>query len=179
LSDLSNKAKAEALFTRADRAEERGDRKSAFKLMLAAAKLGEQGAQLNVANYYADGTGTQRNHSTALYWYRRAYRRGYSPAANNIGILWRNKGRSQRSLYWFRRAVALGNEESNLEIAKHFLNNENAPRKAISYLKRVTASQRITEAGLEEAALLLRESEKRLKIRNHAVRLRRRTSRSN
>jgi TPR repeat protein len=144
--------------------------RSAFRLMLAAAKLGDTGAQINVGNYYDGGKGVRRNRSAALYWYKRAYRRGYSSAAHNMGVLRRNEGKLQRALYWFFRAVKLGDDESKLDIGKHFLHNEKNPRKAIPYFKGVTQSDCVTEAGAEEAAQLLRGAKKSLTARRRSAR---------
>jgi TPR repeat protein len=58
---LTNKAKAADLFIRAAKAEERGDLRSAFRLLLFAAKLGDIGAQLDVGNYYDSASGVRRN----------------------------------------------------------------------------------------------------------------------
>src|SRR5689334_22243105 len=110
------KARANELFVRAEQCEANGQLKKAFRLMLAAAKLGDLGAQLNVGNYYEDGTGVRRNRAAALNWYRRAYRRGDASAANNIGVLWRNEKQLKRALAWFTRAVKLGDDEANLAI---------------------------------------------------------------
>jgi hypothetical protein len=60
----------------------------------------------------------------------------------------------QRALLWFRRAAKLGHDGSYLEIAKHFLNNENDPGKAMHFLNRVCKSNRVSEAEIEEAKLL-------------------------
>lgn len=116
-SKISRKAKADELFIRADQEEEKGNLRSAFRLFLAGAKLGEKGCQLNVGNYYDDAKGVRRNRKAALYWYKRAYRRGYASAASNIGIVWRNEKDPKRALDWFKKAVRLGDDEANLEIA--------------------------------------------------------------
>ena len=166
MSRLTNKSKADCLFVRADKHADRGEMRSAFRLMLASVKLGNTGAQINVGNYYADGKGVRRSRSKALYWYKRAYRRGDSSAAHNIGILWRDEGKLQRALSWFHRAVHLGDDESNLDIGKHFLHNEKNPRKAIPYLNRVIQSDWVTEAGAEEAANLVRAAKQQLKNRD-------------
>jgi uncharacterized protein len=155
---MTNKAKAENLFIRADRADEQGQSRRAFRLMLAAAKLGDQGAQTNVGNYYADGKGVRRNRSAALYWYKRAYRGGEACAASNIGVLYRNEGEPNRALAWFKRAVAAGDDEANLDIGKHYLQNDN-PRRAVPYFKRVRPTGFVTEAGVEEARRLLKSAE--------------------
>ena len=83
-------SRAESAFIRADKERERGNVRLAFRLMLAAAKLGEIGAQVNLGNMYDTGVGTKRNRQTALYWYKRAYRRGCAAAAHNIGTVWRD-----------------------------------------------------------------------------------------
>jgi TPR repeat protein len=159
----TRKDKAEALFIRADHEDEGGNLRTAFRLMLGAAKLGDIGAQVNVGNYYDAGKGVRRNRIAALYWYKRAYRRGYPTAAHNLGILWQREKEFKRALAWFHRSVELGDQESNLEIGKHYLHYENDPRKAISYLRKVKPSRWITEASQEEAAKLLRDARKVLR----------------
>ena len=162
MSRVTRKSRASTLFIRADKCEERGEMGSAFRLMLAAAKLGDTGAQVNVGNYYADGKGVRRNRSAALYWYKRAYRRGDPCAANNIGVLWRDEKNLQRALSWFFRAVKLGDDEAHLEIGKHYLHNEKNPRKAIPHFEHVKQSDWVTEAGVEEATKLLAAAKRSL-----------------
>ena len=96
-----------------------------------------------------------------MYWYRRACRRGDAGAAHNIGVMWRNEKKYKRALYWFQKAISLGDPESNLDIAKHYLNIEHNPKRAISHLERVCRSDWVTEAGIEEARGLLRHLKKR------------------
>lgn len=157
------KSNVEELFVRAAKLEESGKLRSAFRLDLAAAKAGDTGCQLNVGNFYDAGNGVRRNRLAALYWYKRAYRRGYSAAASNIGIMWRNEKKLKRSLEWFQRAVRLGDDEANLEIAKHYLLNERNPAKAIRHLEKVCQSNCVTEAGVEEATKLLKQARKQAK----------------
>ena len=158
----TKKAQSDALWLRAEKQEERGNLRTAFRLMLAAAKLGNAFAQVNVANYYDDARGVRRNRSAALHWYKRAYRRGSSTAAHNIGVVWRNERNFRRAVYWFCRAVELGDPESNLDIAKHFLHNEKDARTAIRYLKRVRPKHWVSEAGFEEAAELVLQAQRQL-----------------
>jgi TPR repeat protein len=77
--------------------------------------------------------------------------------------MWRNEGKPRRALSWFKRAAKMGDDEANLEIAKHYLENENSPRRALPYLRRVVNSIWVTEAGTEEATILLRRLGKSLK----------------
>lgn len=162
---LTTKARAENLWIRAEKQGEQGKMRAAFRLMLAATKLGNTSAQINVGNYYDDGQGVRRNRPAALHWFKRAYRRGDSTAAHNIGVVWRKEGKPRRSLYWFSRAVQLGDDESNLDIGKHFLHKANNPQKAIVYFKRVRPTGWVSQAGVEEAATLLREAKRRLRAR--------------
>jgi TPR repeat protein len=164
MSHARKQSKADPLFLRACAYETAGKARSAFRLMLAAAELGDIGAQLNVGNYYIDGTGVQRNRSAALYWYRRASRRGDASAAHNIGILWQSEGKFQRALDWFQKAVTMGDDESNLDIGKHLLCRDNNPERAIRYLRKITRDNRVSEACIEETAQLLREAKKRLRV---------------
>jgi hypothetical protein len=151
-------AKAGALFVRADEQWVRGKLRSAFRLFLAAAKLGDAGARVNIGYFYDVGLGVQRNRQTALNWYRKAYRAGMSVAATNIGIVYRDEGKPERAVDWFRRAIALGDPEPNLELAKIYLDKEDGKRKAIACLKSVIRAKAsaVTEAGREEAEELLK-----------------------
>jgi hypothetical protein len=72
--------------------------------------------------------------------------------------MWRNEKKFIRALKWFKKAVAMGDDESNLEIAKCYLALRDSPIKAARYLKIVLRSkQPCTEAGVEEAKELLKE----------------------
>ena len=162
-SKRSRTVKNDELFIRADQLEDRGELKAAFRVFLAGAKAGDISCQLNLGNYYDDAKGIRRNRKAALYWYRRAYRRGAALAANNIGIMLRNEGKQERALSWFRRAVKMGDDEASLEIAKYYMEKEHLPRLALPHLKRVVESNCVTEAGAEEAAKLIRQANKTLK----------------
>src|SRR5271168_3560419 len=91
----------ERLFQRADEQQQAGKLKSAFRLFLACAKAGDSGCQNNVGNFYRDGIGVKPNRERALYWYRRAYRRGLRGAASNIGVLFRDEKDLQKALACF------------------------------------------------------------------------------
>lgn len=159
----TRRARNEKLFRRAANYEEQRDMRSAFRLYLKAAKNGDSGSQLNVANLYDAGDGVRRNCEAALYWYKRAYRRGSASAASNIGVSWRNEKKPKLALEWFRKAVRLGDDEANLEIALHYLREERNPAKAVPYLERVRESSCVTQAGAERAARLLQGIRKRSK----------------
>jgi len=154
------KSLATQTWVRADKEWEEGRTRSAFRLMLAAARMGESGAQVNVGNMYDGGVGIKRNVKAALYWYKRAYRRGEPCAAHNIGTVWRDAGDFRRARYWFERALEMNggdDGEANLEIAKLHLADEQGTRKARWFLRRVCKSKNVTEAAIEEARNLLKK----------------------
>jgi TPR repeat protein len=151
----SKRSKAEDLFVRATETWDRGELRSAFRLMLAAAKGGDTGAQVNLGYFYDLGIGVHRNRAAALYWYRRAYRRGEMEGASNIGTIYRDEENLKHALAWFRRATAMGDGDANLEIAKIYLTLNNT-QKALNHLKKVLKARYVTPASKEEARLLLK-----------------------
>jgi TPR repeat protein len=146
----------DALFERASKQLDEGKLVSAFRLFLIGAKAGDTGAQLSLGNLYSEGVGVGKNRSRALYWYGRAYRQGYGPAASNIGVMLRNEKKLSQALAWFERAVKLEEHDANLEIARIYLQKKD-PTKARPYLKRVCRAKAgsVTEASKEEAQGLL------------------------
>jgi TPR repeat protein len=168
--------KADALFVKASAQWDRGKLRSAFLLFLESAKLGDSGAQHNVAYFYDVGVGMKQNRAKALYWYKRAFRRGLGGAAGNIGTIFRDEMNSKQAMLWFARAVSLGDADCNLNIAKMYLAENEKDRRAVIYLHRTVKAKpsQVTEASKEEAALLLnRFRAKSLPARNRGLKIRR------
>lgn len=151
-------SKLDLLFAKANEEWDSGRTRSAFRLFLSAAKLGEPGAQHNLGYFYDVGIGVKANRTAALYWYRRAYRHGYRVAASNIATMYRDENKIKRALEWFHRAIRLGDADANLEIAKILLQQERGATKAIGYLKRTIESNAsdVTEGSRQEAQNLLK-----------------------
>jgi TPR repeat protein len=149
----------DVLFQRADRQWEQGKLQSAFRLFLAAAKGGDTGCQNNLGYFYDEGIGVKPNRARALYWYRRAYRRGVRCAASNIGVVYRDEENWKQALAWFERAIKLEDDDANLEIAKIYLHQMKDRAKAIHYLKQTLKAKPddVTEASREEAQRLLKQ----------------------
>ncbi len=168
MSKLLNKeTKAAALYQRADECWTEGKLSDAFKLFLAAAKAGYVPAYRILASFYDEGTGVKANQKAALYWYMRAfrehdswYRRGDSTSANNIGCIWRDKGRPKTAIMWFRRAARLGDGDANLNIAQIYLRNKRDRQKAVRYLQKTIDAKYVTDGSVEEARKLLSEIRK-------------------
>lgn len=155
--NLTELNKAGLLYTRAQEAWLRGRARLAFRLFLAAARAGEDGAFGILAQFYDRGYGVRHDEEAALRWYQLAYRRRRtdSGAANNMGCIWRDRGKLVRALGWFQRAVDLGDADANLEIAKVYRSKGDLV-KARLYLHKTRRSPWATEQSKEEAALLLK-----------------------
>jgi hypothetical protein len=95
---------------------ERGQKKRAFSAFLAAAKLGNVEAQVNLANLYDSGEGVRRNIRAAKYWYRRAVRNGSAEGAYNLSITYENLGQSRWQHYWLRVASQLGDKDARKKL---------------------------------------------------------------
>jgi len=106
--------KAGSLLLRAHKQWNDGKPRSAFRLILAAAKLGDPYGQQNLGYFYDVGIGVKPNRAAAMHWYMRAYRQGDCCSANNIGTIYRDEGDSTRALEWFERAVDLGDSGSGV-----------------------------------------------------------------
>ena len=157
--DVKNKSrsmKANLFYHRADEAWREGHLRSAFRLFLAAANAGSDDARAVVAQFYDQGIGVKASEEAALRWYRLAYRSGNALAANNLGVIWRDRGKIDRALMWFLRALELGDEDANLEIAKIYLNAKSSPEKATQYLRNACTGKFVTDGSKEEARALLR-----------------------
>jgi TPR repeat protein len=168
MSKLLNKHnKAAVLNQRAEQCWTEGKLPDAFKLFLAAAKAGFVPAYSSLACFYDQGTGVRANTRAALYWYMRAYRqhdtwyrRGDATSANNIGCIWRDKGRPKTAIMWFKRAVKLGDGDANLNIALIYLRSKHDRQKAVVYLRRTIDAKYTTDGSIEEARGLLSEIRK-------------------
>jgi TPR repeat protein len=168
MSKLLNKRnKDAALHQRADQCWTEGKLSDAFKLFLAAAKAGYVPAYRILASFYDQGTGVKASQKSALYWYMRAfrehdswYRGGDSTSANNIGCIWRDKGRPKIAIMWFKRAVNLGDGDANLNIALIYLRSKRDRQKAGLYLQRTINAKYATDGSIEEARKLLSEIRK-------------------
>jgi uncharacterized protein len=158
-----SKTQVEALFTAAEFLETTGELRAAFQCLLAAAEAGDEGSQLNIGNYYSDGTGVRRDLKKAAFWYRKSYNnqsRGVrgSSAALNLGINFRNSGDLKAAITWFERARALKDGSACLELARLHSARKGGRRKAVALLYEVIELDRdySTEIDKEAAEKMLK-----------------------
>lgn len=151
---------ADVVLRKAHTQYEAGRLRSAFRLMLSAAKLGDPYGMHGLGYFYDTGVGVKPNRDLAMYWYKRARRRGVPGAANNIGTIYRDEGRPRDALRWFQRAYAAGDIGANLEIARLYLGILATPEAAFPHLERILAAKpgiEVTRHTREQAALLFKE----------------------
>jgi TPR repeat protein len=150
-------SEGERLFNEAYRHEEDGDLMRAFQCLLAGARLGDSGCQINLGNFYASGTGTRKDMAAAALWYRKAYRSGERTGALDLGIDRRNAGRTRSAVIWFKKTISMNDGDACIQLAKIYMQQKDGRSAAISLLERVLPMNRadISEDGKEEAKMLL------------------------
>jgi len=153
---------AETLLNEADKYEEMGDLKKAFKCLLAAAQLGDPWGQVNLGNFYASGTGVRRSLEKAAHWYKKAHKNGNSTAALNLAIDRRNEGHIKSAVIWFKKAIAMNCGEACVALAKLYNARRGGQKAAGALLRRALRLSRddISDAARAEAESFLREMAK-------------------
>ena len=143
----------------AERYEESGDFKSAFKSLLAGALLEDSGCQANLGNFYSSGKGTRKSLENAAYWYKRAYRNGAGYAASNLAIDCRNAGNIRSAVIWFKKAIARKDGDACIPLAKIYVARRGGQKVAVTLLRHPLRMSRdyLSQSGREEAESLLRE----------------------
>ncbi len=151
---------ASRLYMDAWDARRKGNCELAFSLFLVSAQKGEPRAVDVVAECFDYGIGVDTDFREALRWYMRSYKDNSQFAANNIGTIWRDRGKFKRALWWFHRAISMGDTDANLNIARMYIQQKLIAR-AIVYLERTKESTTATRGSREEAERLLKKFEKK------------------
>lgn len=94
---------------------DRADYRTALKVWLETARLGDAESQVNVGEIFEKGLGTEPNYALAAEWYRKAAAQGNTRGAINLGYLY-EKGlgvekNSVEALNWYRKASGLDNDD--------------------------------------------------------------------
>lgn len=147
--------KAEQMWLRADKLEDSGRVREAFRLFQSAANLGHVCSQNCLGLCFDIGRGVRRSRAKAMYWYRKALRGGDDCAPTNIGTIYRDDGRPRLALRWFKKAVAMGNYDALLDIGKLYLGPLDDTARARAALVRVSRIRNITEDTREQAIALI------------------------
>lgn len=149
----------DVLFRIADAAEEDGKFDLARRSFEQGAALGDIGCLTRLAYMHDVGLGTPVDKAMAMRLYQRAWRRGRDAvAANNIAILYRERGKHRAMFAWFRRAAGTGDGSAQLDLAKCCIDGIGVRRDVVAgvrHLKAAVRSDYISEAEREEAVALM------------------------
>lgn len=157
-SSSARLSEASHLRRRGQDQSDKGAGSKAFLSLLAAAKLGDEEAQVSVGYDYAYGITGKVNVDEALRWWKRAYRQGSWAAAFNLGMFFRDAKQWAKALKWFDRAVQAGDEDGLIEIAKIHLRYAGDRAAGLRYLElAVAAKDELTESARLETERLLKE----------------------
>jgi TPR repeat protein len=147
------------LYMQADLLDTRGRYAEALPLLLKGAKAGDTSCQILLGNYLSDGRkGIPIDRTRAIYWYKKAYKQGYSSAAFNLAMHYRKQGDLDEAYRWFEHSVQAGDKEANLALAKIWLHERENKAKAIKHLKAVFSGNPcdVSELGRDEARTIHR-----------------------
>ena len=106
---------------------------------------------------FDNGVGSDVDKVMAMRCYRRGWRGGDIVAANNIAILYRERGEWTAMFKWFKRAADAGDGGAYIEIAKCCITGagtRKSPAQADAYLK-LAINLHLADGEREEAERLL------------------------
>lgn len=149
----------ELLYMKADLLDERKRYAEALPLLVKGAEGGNTSCQILLGNYLSDGRrGVPVDPARAVYWYKRAYKKGDVCSPNNLGMHYRSLGDVDEAYRWFELAVESGDNDAHLALAKIWLHDRGNKAKAIMHLKAVFQGHphNSSELGRDEARTLLR-----------------------
>jgi TPR repeat protein len=144
------------LFDRANDEWEAGNVRKAFELFSQAATAGDPFAQTSLGYFYDEGIGVKKNAEKAIWWYRKAARKGSVAAINNLAITYRDSGNLRRARSWFKKAFSKGDGDAALELAKLSLAGRRQDAKsAKKYLEAAVGSKYILSDSLTASVVNL------------------------
>ena len=96
-------------------AYDRADYKTALKVWMPSAELGDAAAQVNVGEIFERGLGGEPNYKMATYWYKKAAEQGDSRAQFNLGTLYEQGLGVPKdgllALNWYRQALSVSEDD--------------------------------------------------------------------
>jgi TPR repeat protein len=153
------------LFLQGDAAEEAGDFALAHDRFAQCAALGDEAGWTRLGYLFDVGLGVPVDKAEAMRCYRKAWRKRSTVAANNIAILYRERGNRRAMFRWFERAALEGDGSAHFNLAKCYLNGTGVRRSLEAAQRRlvIAASHAdLYEDERDEAEELLAELRPRL-----------------
>ncbi len=151
-------AEMDMLWRLADAAVEMGNFSRAKDLYEHGAALGDSACWIGLGYMFDVGQGVEVDKQKAMRCYKAGWRSRDAVAANNIAVLYREKGDRRAMFRWFKRAAEHGDDGAYLELAKCYLEGVGVRRSldsAVWCLARVMAGSCASQIEREEAEELL------------------------
>jgi len=149
----------DALYRIANAAEEAGNHEFARQSYERGAALGDAFCIFRLAHMYDVGElGEPPDKVRAMELYRRAWRKGCPGAANNIAILYRERGNRRAMFQWFKREADAGDGSAQLDLAKCYLKGtgvRKCAQSALRCLASAISSEYIADFEREQAQELM------------------------
>ena len=151
-------AEIELIWRLAHAASEVGDFARARSLYEQGAALGDATCWTGLGYMFDVGQGGAIDKQRAMQCYKVAWRSRDVAAANNIGVLYRERGTRRAMFQWFKRAAEHGDDGAYLELARCYRDGvgvRKSPDEAVRCLARTIAGPHASEAEQDEARDLL------------------------
>lgn len=148
----------EMLWRRASDADDAGDFALARQIYERGAVLGDPDCWHALGYMFDVGRGGPPDKERAMRCYKTAWRSHRTAAANNIAILYRERGDRRAMFRWFGRAARHGDDGAYLDLAKCYRDGHGvrrSPADAVRCLSRAVNGPCISEDEREEAKELL------------------------
>jgi len=158
-------AEAEKLLQKARSRPMLDNRRKAFQLLLRAAKLGNEEAQVLVGYDFAYGGISEIDIEEALHWWKTAWAQGSWDAAFNLGKLYSDQRQWKKAIKWFERAVRAGDPDGLVEIARIHFRYGGDRDAGLSLLKQaLAAKENLTSAARNQAERLFEQENARTSL---------------
>src|SRR5512141_2735038 len=113
-------------------AYDRGDYKTAYRLIQPLADKGLPEAQFNLGLMYYNGHGVPQDYGEAMKWYWKAAYQGFSPAQHNLGVMYDNgqdvTQDDTEAARWYRRAAEQGEATAQANFADMYAFGRGVPQ---------------------------------------------------
>ncbi len=154
-------ADVELLLSAGYDAAERGDLAHARRCFEQAAALGDPYGWFQLGLMHDIGEGVAADKDFAMRAYRRAWRTArHCGSANNIAILYKERGQHRQMAEWFRRGAEAGDGDAYFELAKCYRDGVGVRRsqeQTLRCLAAVLSSDYVCEDSVEQAEAMMLE----------------------
>lgn len=151
-------------FAEADKAEDLGNYKKAYRLFYELAREGDEAAMGRLALLYHYGKYVKKQFKKSTYWDFEAIKQGSTSSLKNLAITYRQLGDMQRYKYYLEQAMALGDDSAAFELAKLYSVSNKEHLQVQALLLLVVTRKNATPIEIEEAEEILVTLEKEEKL---------------